>query len=315
MNDFATTARQVWYAPGRNAPLGRCIGRGGEGAVYDFGRGLVKLYRAHVTGDAQVLRAIRRKIEAMCRSTAFRDDVRYAWPLFPVFRDRDCREFAGFAMSKKSGVSLQAVCTLRTLRETFPTWNRLDVAHVALALLDALIALEAAKILPGDVSPNNFLVDGTGNVSCLDVDSYQFCADGELHKCGVITPMFAPLELLDNQGAGLERTSYHLRFSVGLLVYHVLTYGCSPYMTTWGDCPISNLRKGKTAMGGSSGRASAFVPRAIFQRYMDLDRAAKAVCLKTFIDGHHDPAARPPLEAWRAAVERHIWRLKQRIAA
>lgn len=90
----------AWCAPGRGAPLGPELGRGGEAHIYGYGNGAAKIYRTEILRDATRRQQLRAKVEAMCRMESFRSDTRYAWPLASLYRDRACTDWIGFAMRR-----------------------------------------------------------------------------------------------------------------------------------------------------------------------------------------------------------------------
>src|SRR5690606_5734746 len=94
-----------------------------------------------------------------------------------------------------------------------------------------------------------------------------------------------------------------------VLAFESLTLGVHPYQRAWGDDPISNLRSGKTAIGGA--RATGYLPGPLFQRYRALHPAVMRLCVRAFADGHHDPSCRPTLAEWRHALRRHITWLEE----
>lgn len=303
----------LWCAPDRGVPLGPEIGRGGEARIHSIGKGLAKLYRPEVLRDAGRRRRLQLKVDAMCRLEKFHADPRYAWPLFSLYRDRACTEWLGFAMRRCPGVGLEVLGSLRTLQEYLPQWDRLAIAQAMDRLLDAVQHLADAGLIIGDIAPANFRVDDAGAFYCIDKDSYQLRLSHHLHRCPVLTQRYAPPEQINGPPSDIERTAEHLRFSMAVLVYECLTIGLHPYQRTCGDDPVANLKEGKTAMGGV--RVRGWLPPVRWERYAALHPAVTRCCVQTFLDGHANPSARPTLEAWRKALQRHIAWLQQKAAA
>src|SRR5690606_27652821 len=54
----------AWCAPGRGAPLGPELGRGGEAHIYGYGNGAAKIYRTEILRDATRRQQLRAKVEA-----------------------------------------------------------------------------------------------------------------------------------------------------------------------------------------------------------------------------------------------------------
>jgi len=202
---------------------------------------------------------------------------------------------------------------LRTLQEYLPQWDRLAIAQAMDRLLDAVQHLADAGLIIGDIAPANFRVDDAGAFYCIDKDSYQLRLSHHLHRCPVLTQRYAPPEQINGPPSDIERTAEHLRFSMAVLLYECLTIGLHPYQRTWGDDPVANLKEGKTAMGGV--RVRGWLPPVRWERYAALHPAVTRCCVQTFLDGHANPSARPTLEAWRKALQRHIAWLQQKAAA
>jgi DNA-binding helix-hairpin-helix protein with protein kinase domain len=293
----------VWSAAGRSHALGPEIARGGEGTIHPLGSGLAKIYRPSAIRDPGRRSELREKIAALCRIAPLQRDIRFAVPAVGLFADSSCTQWIGFAMRRCPGASLHALGSLVSLERTFPGWNRLHIARVAAAVVDGVAELQAHGVVVADINPGNFLAHTSGRVSFIDCDSYQVRSAKSTWLSRVFTPRYTAPEVLD-QPFARPRSPTELSFAVGILLFELLTHGIHPYAVKWGDDPVENLRGGRTFIGGA--RATGALPYEQFSRYGDLDRAVKYLCVKTFVDGHSSPQARPTLEDWKWALGEHI---------
>ncbi|MBE2213962.1 MAG: hypothetical protein IAE82_08835 [Opitutaceae bacterium] len=293
----------VWSGVGRSHALGPEMARGGEGAIHTLGSGLAKIYRPSVVRDPGRRVELQEKIAALSRIAPLQRDIRFAVPAVPLFGDSACTQWIGFAMRRCPGASLHSLGSLVSLERTFPGWNRLNIARVAAAVVDGVAELQSHGVVVADINPGNFLAHASGRVSCIDCDSYQVALPNRVWLSRVFTPRYTAPEVLD-QPFARPRSPAELSFSIGILVFEVLTHGIHPYAVRWGDDPVENLRGGRTFIGGA--RATGGLPFEQFSRYADLDRAVKYLCVRTFVDGHSCPQARPTLNDWKWALGQHI---------
>lgn len=293
----------VWSGPGRSHALGPEIARGGEGTIHTLGSGLAKVYRPSAIRDPGRRAELREKIAALCRIAPLQRDIRFAVPAVGLYADSCCTQWIGFAMRRCPGTSLHALGSLVSLERAFPGWNRLHIARVAAAVVDAVANLQSHGVVVADINPGNFLANASGRVSCIDCDSYQVTLSNRVWLSRVFTPRYTAPEVLDQPFAH-PRSSAELSFSIGILVFELLTHGIHPFAVRWGDDPVENLRGGRTFIGGA--RATGGLPYEQFSRYNDLDRAVKYLCVRTFVDGHSSPQVRPTLDDWKWALREHI---------
>jgi DNA-binding helix-hairpin-helix protein with protein kinase domain len=218
---------QVLTACGVPLRLGRELGKGGEGAVFEV-RGLAgrvaKLY--HQAPDPRKQAKLR-----FMAAHAERALLTYsAWPQATLHRSRGGPP-VGFLMRQVSaGDSIHAVYSPAQRRQHRPdvAWDfLLFVARNTAAAFDAL---HAQGHVLGDVNQGNVVVGDDSQVVLIDCDSFQVNAGGTLYPCEVGVAHFTPPEL---QGlscfAGLARNANHDNFGLALLVFHLLFGGRHPY--------------------------------------------------------------------------------------
>jgi DNA-binding helix-hairpin-helix protein with protein kinase domain len=298
------TSSTVWVAGGRPVLLRNERGRGGEGIIYDFGSGLAKIYRPCAIGTPSRMVELREKVEFLAKLPALQRDIRFGAPMLSIFSDAACRQWAGFAMRRCPGITMHAFGSIVGLQKNLPGWDRLHVTHAAASLVAALAALEGHGVLVADINPGNFLVDPkTGRVSCIDCDSYQVTAGSRVFPSQVFTPRYSSVEVLE-ASTPRPRTPQEYHYSCAILLFEILTHGLHPHSVRWGEDPVTNIRNGRTFIGGN--RATGGLDPELFQRYNALYPAVKHLCVRTFVDGHRNPNARPTLADWQWALREQI---------
>lgn len=214
---------------GKAIEIGRELGKGGEGAVYEVPTNhhwAAKLYDARHQPDASK--------QAKLRYMATITDVellRYtAWPQDTLHKTAN-GPVVGFLMPKVSGrAPIHMLYNPAHRRQDYPeaAWNFLVFAARNTAA--AFAAIHHRGYVLGDVNQQNVLVGTDSKVVLIDTDSFQLNANGLRHLCEVRAPHFTPPEL---QGAAYldraPRTSNHDNFGLALLIFHLLFGGRHPY--------------------------------------------------------------------------------------
>jgi len=207
--------------------LGRELGRGGEGAVFelpDQPRLVAKVY--HQPPDAakqDKLRLMAAGVDARLREYA-------AWPEQTLHRAGD-GAVIGFTMQRiDKRLPVHMVYSPAQRRELFPKARWDFLLFVARNLAAAFDTLHDHGHVLGDVNQGNALVGEDSRVILIDCDSFQVKFGDALHRCGVGVGHFTPPEL---QGITafdeVTRTANHDNFGLALLIFHLLMGGRHPY--------------------------------------------------------------------------------------
>jgi DNA-binding helix-hairpin-helix protein with protein kinase domain len=214
---------------GKTIEIGRELGRGGEGTVYEVPSNhhwVAKLYNTHHSPDASK----QAKLHFMA-STVDEELLDYAaWPQETLHRISN-GPILGFLMPKVSErVPIHMLYSPAHRRQDFPdaAWDFLLFAARNTAAAFATIHHHGHVL--GDVNQGNVLVGSDSKVLLIDTDSFQINANGTLHLCKVGVAHFTPPEL---QGVAsfdrVPRTSNHDNFGLALLIFHLLFGGRHPY--------------------------------------------------------------------------------------
>lgn len=239
---------KLYDGQGRPLLLGRLIGKGGEGSVYELTSGdlVVKLYHGPIGPErAEKIQAmVRLKTEALLKVAA--------WPVDTVHR-RPGSEAAGLLMPKISGhQEIHNLYSPKSRMAEFPSANWRFLLHAATNLARAFAVLHEHGHLVGDVNHGNALVSRQAMVRLIDCDSFQVQANGRQFLCEVGVSTHVPPEL---QGGSLRvpRTENHDAFGLAVMIFQLLFMGRHPFSGRYlgaGDMPIEKaIRENRFAYG------------------------------------------------------------------
>lgn len=222
-------ANALVTSTGRTIEIGRELGKGGEGAVYEVPANplwVAKLYNQHHQADAPKQAKLR-----FMASTADPELLSYAaWPQETLHRNAN-GPVVGFLMSKVIGrAPIHMLYSPAHRRHDYPkaAWDFLLFAARNTAA--AFAAIHRHGHVLGDVNQGNVLVGADTKVVLIDTDSFQINANAETYLCPVGVAHFTPPEL---QGVAsfhrVPRTFNHDNFGLALLIFHLLFGGRHPY--------------------------------------------------------------------------------------
>lgn len=207
--------------------LGRELGRGGEGSVYEvptLPHQVAKIYRKPADSKKQA------KLSFMASSVNTRLLNYVAWPQETLHPGRG-GPVVGFLMPKVAGKDpIHMVYSPAHRRQDHPkaAWDFL--LYVARNVAASFETVHAHGHIIGDVNQNSFMVGHDSKVVLIDSDSFQVNARGTLHLCEVGVSHFTPPELQSlSSFHGFTRTTNHDNFGLALLIFHVLFGGRHPF--------------------------------------------------------------------------------------
>lgn len=217
------------FVTGRGAviQIGRALGKGGEGAVYEVPtntKQVAKLY--YQMPDARKQAKLR-----FMAATADEQLLSYtAWPQETLHKNQN-GPVVGFLMPKVTGrAPIHMLYSPAHRRQDYPkaAWDFL--LFTARNTAAAFATLHDHGHVLGDVNQGNVMVGSDSKVVLIDCDSFQINANGEIHLCEVGVSHFTPPEL---QGLSsfdrTKRTFNHDNFGLALLIFHILFGGRHPY--------------------------------------------------------------------------------------
>ncbi len=206
--------------------LGRELGRGGEGTVYELQNDssrVLKRYNELLTAT-QV-----NKLKLMVSMRSPGIEAYAAWPEALVVDDKD--NICGFVMKKLTGfVPLHMIFSPLDRKNKFPDKGYNFLVHVARNLATAFHKLHDAGLVVGDVNEGNILISSAGLVSFIDCDSFQVKGTDSIYFCEVGVPRYTPPELLSAQTfENVVRTINTDSFSLAILIFQLLFLGRHPF--------------------------------------------------------------------------------------
>lgn len=218
---------KVYTSSGNAVQVGRELGKGGEGSVYEIAalpEQVAKLYHHAVDAKKQA------KLRFMANA-ADAELLRYvAWPLDTLHSAKG-GPVVGFLMPKaanKEPVHNIYSPAHRKQEKPKAAWDYL--LYVARNTAAAFDMLHSRGHVLGDVNQGNVYVGADSKVVLIDSDSFQVNAAGTLHLCEVGVAHFTPPELqgvtaFDKQA----RTPNHDNFGLALIIFHLLLGGRHPF--------------------------------------------------------------------------------------
>lgn len=289
---------------GQSVPLGRELGRGGEGAVYEVvGQPdlVAKLY--HDVPDAK-------KQDKLIRMAAVLDDRLHqyaAWPEATLHQPSDSA-VVGFTMQRiKARKAVHMLYSPGQRRSAFPNTDFGFLVYVARNIAAAFDTVHDHGHVLGDVNQGNVLVGADSQVILIDCDSFQVCFGDIVHRCEVGVAHFTPPELQHSGGfEQVLRTSNHDCFGLAILIFHLLMGGRHPFSGVpqsehVGETLESNIREFRYAYARDANLRLLLPP----PRSVPIDVLPLSI-QDLFEQAFLEPSvnARPTAAAWVAALDR-----------
>ncbi len=204
---------------GRVVQLGKELGRGGEGTVYEVAgdpRQVAKIYLAPKRAEREA------KIRAMVRAPT--RVSRVAWPTEMLL---EAGAFAGFLMPAATGKTIYHAITARR-EAAFPGHDWRLLVTIADNLARVFGNLHHNGVLVGDVNFGNVFVDADGTVTVIDVDSFHVRLEGVLYPTLVALPSYTPPEVLEQTLTDEARSTSQDVWAMAVLVFQLLFLGVHP---------------------------------------------------------------------------------------
>jgi DNA-binding helix-hairpin-helix protein with protein kinase domain len=212
---------------GTRVHLGKKIGSGGEGDVYELLNGhlpvVAKIYHKPLTEEKQ------EKLLLMVRGCNDELKAISAWPT-GVLHAKEGGPVVGFLMPKIPDYEPVHKAYGPTHRkEVFPHADWRFLVRTAKNLAAAFFVIHKFGYVIGDVNEGNILVNHEACVRLIDCDSFQVRTDRRLYTCEVGVAHFTPPEISDQKHFHMERTANHDNFGLAILIFQLLFLGRHPY--------------------------------------------------------------------------------------
>lgn len=220
------TGQTVKGTAGETYIIGRELGKGGEGTVYEVSNHptrVIKLYNTHPGWEKT------NKLKYMVALAGASVEAFAAWPTDIIPGSQG--EALGFVMKKLTGaVPLHKLFGPVDRKRLFPDKGYNFLLHVSKNLALAFHHLHAAGLVAGDVNEGNILVDQKGMVTFIDCDSFQVKDGAHVYFCEVGVPRYTPPELFEKGSfEQVVRTPDTDAFSMAILLFQLLFLGRHPF--------------------------------------------------------------------------------------
>lgn len=239
---------------GREAGLGRCLGRGGEGAVYSvpmWPRLVAKIYARRPDDHAS------RKLAAMVQLGTDVLAEFAAWPQ-NLLLDPPTGDVVGFLMPRVDDHrEIHALYGPTDRKTAFPDASWQFLVHAARNVAAAVDAVHQHDHVIGDINQGNVVVSRRATVRLIDCDSFQITHLGRNYPCRVGVPLYTPPELQGQRLEHVVRTAEHDRFGLAVLVFQLLFMGRHPFAGRHPDRALAveaAIREGLFAFGHEAAR-------------------------------------------------------------
>jgi DNA-binding helix-hairpin-helix protein with protein kinase domain len=219
-----------FFAEGKKLTLGKSLGKGGEGQVFDLGDG--QAAKIYTKPDA----ARESKLKAMISAKLADSTTLIAFPRCLIVDERG--KFVGFVMGKvKDHTSLHELYAPGSRKVHFPRADYRFTIRAAANVARAVAKVHELGAVIGDINHSGILVSDKALSALIDADSFQF---GPNHLCRVGVAEYTPPELQGKRLDGIIRTTDHDAFGLAVVIFQLLFMGRHPYVGkhSRGDMPI-----------------------------------------------------------------------------
>lgn len=238
--------------------------------------------------------------------------VTLVWPQELLFDEN--KDFVGFLMPRVAGEKLELLSLPNIPKKHAEVWNdfdfgvdlklkkRLDLCYKISSSIQYVHNTERYILV--DMKPDNIMVTPEGKVSLVDLDSVEVVENGEtLYDAPVATPEYTPPDsYLKNNAVDPTQEDPWDRFGMAVIFYKVLL-GIHPYAASAKppyDQYTSLYQKIEHGLfvHNPQVRSKLLAIPERHERYQKLPLKIQQLFERCFIDGHHEPFARPSAEEW-----------------
>lgn len=235
--------------------LGNCLGRGGEGEIYEIVENQSLVAKIYFNSkfqpgptDKNPRKTLNEKIETMLEQPVqpyVNGVLTVAWPQDTLMNQQG--QFIGYTMPRvKSKHHIFAASRERERVQLYPHYTWKTAITIAYNLSLAVKIIHRSNAVIGDMNSNNIMLDEHGHVTIIDTDSFNITnkKTGKIYKCCVgISEMLAPelqgKNLADPDSVFNEKTD---DFSLAIHICTLLMNNCHPF-----GCASFNISHSSTS--------------------------------------------------------------------
>jgi len=304
--------RPFFDSSGNRILLGRKIGSGGEGDVYEtlpsHVNVVAKIYHKPLETQKQ------EKLLLMARGC--NDELKSisAWPT-DVLHATESGPVIGFLMPKISDYEpVHKVYGPTHRKEHFPHADWRFLVRTAKNLAAAFFVIHKFGYVIGDVNEGNILVNDEACVRLIDCDSFQVRTNNRLYCCEVGVAQFTPPEIQNSKHFKMERTANHDNFGLSVLLFQLLFFGRHPYSGVYAGKEDMPLEKAIAEFRFAYGKNAPLKSIAPPPNSVDLSVVPNQVAglfESAFTENGARPAGRPGAGDWWDALEELEQRMRK----
>ncbi len=298
--------QQLHDAQGRTILLGRKLGEGAQGAVFEVQGApqlAAKVYKdRHLPNRDEVY-----KITGMTQGCDPALTSIAAWPITTLHKSPS-GSICGFTMPKMSGYRpVHVLYSPANRKFSFPKADWAFLIHTARNVSSAVATIHSHGHVIGDINQNNVLVGDNATAKFIDCDSFQMCVNGRNFLCEVGVPEFTSPELHGKSFAGLTRTTNHDAFGLAVMIFHLLFMGRHPFAGRFlgkGDKPIdAAIKEFRFAFGqAAAARQMALPPHSL--RLLQTSAELASLFERAFSESAARGEMRPTAQEWMNALDK-----------
>lgn len=307
-------AAQFLQAASGRVALGREIGRGGEGSVFEITGHpdlVAKIYHSPPPqGKADKLLAMLQIATPQVLSLT-------AWPR-DVLRGPD-GQVQGLLMSKVAGgyKDIHSLYGPKSRRVEFPDANWKHLIRAATNVARAFAILHEVGCVIGDVNHGGIRVAPDMTVRLIDCDSFQVQYTGRTYFCEVGVENFTPPELQGRPLRAVVRNSNHDNFGLAVMVFYLLMLGRHPFAGRYsgkGEMPIEKAIAEHRYAYSDNAAASLMEPPPFAPRAVIVSGDVANLWERAFSSNATQGSGRPSAREWikcLSALEERVSRCAQ----
>lgn len=279
--------------------LGKLLGKGGEGEVYEVeGQPalVAKLYTSGMTAErAEKLSVMPQLLTPKLASLT-------AWPHEVLRRGG---KIVGFLMPRIDAHDVHEVYGPKSRQRIFPQADWRLLVRAALNTARGFAVVHEAGILVADVNHGGVMVSTNATVRLIDCDSFQITTGAKTFLCEVGVEDFTPPELQGGSFRGLVRTTNHDNFGLAVLIFRLLMLGRHPFAGR-------HLGKGDLSIGEAIAQCKYAYSRERSRTQMETPPATPPILVagqeiallweQAFSPSAKKPGGRPTAEQWIFAL-------------
>ena len=290
---------------GRRVPLGKKLGTGGEGSVYEvpaLGNDIVaKIYHTALSPEKQA------KLQGMVKGCDQSLKKIAAWPMATLHITAR-GQIHGFLMPKVVGSEpIHHLYGPSHRKQRYPDKDWAFLINTARNASAAFEVIHSHGHVIGDVNPNLVFIAANSIVKLIDCDSFQIVADGKRYLCEVGVPHFTPPELQRHSSfRGVTRTKNHDNFGLALLLFHILLMGRHPFSGVFsgsGDMPLEKSIEQFRYAFGRNAASKGMTPPPNSVTPAILPGTVTELFERALTEQGTQPAGRPTARDWVAALD------------